>query len=85
MPAQPSIVTTPALGITQPVTPGRAITDHRTPKRGLLYICPEENDPNDDAHRINHSLQRIDTDLHRIRLASLIGLEPYLLLRRRTT
>lgn len=78
----PTIDEQPALGLTESVeaATGQAVVDVREPQRGLPLLTPEENLPADDAHRVNHALKRIGSDLAAIRLASIVGLDAHLLM-----
>lgn len=79
--AFPSIIEFPALGlsVSRYDDTGQVVRDVRA-GRGLPYITPEENLPEDDAHRLNHVIMKVGSDLEAIRLASLLGLDSYLLM-----
>lgn len=76
----PAIVENPDLGITESVQEDYPVVDNRTDNRGYPYLEPRQNLPEDDANRINHSLQRVDADLDAVYMASLLDIPAYLLL-----
>lgn len=79
----PAIDDNPELGLTESVTAGRTITDEQTPGRKYPYVAPGQNGMADDAHRINHSFQRVDKDISALVLASITGIPALLLLEQR--
>lgn len=78
----PTIATDPTLGLTTSTeaSTGQAVVDVRESGRGLPFLTPEENLPIDDVHRMNHVIAKVGSDLAAIRLASLIGVEPFVLM-----
>jgi len=77
----PGIITNPDLGLTESVrdADGKQVVDNRTTHAKLPYIHPETNLPEDDAHRINHTIQKVDAHMRAVFLASLIDIPFYLL------
>jgi len=78
-----AIDTTPALGLTQSVTPGKVITDDRSAARGYPYVAPQANGMTDDGHRVNHAIQMMDADIAALLLSNFTGIPALLLLPQR--
>lgn len=83
----PTINDNPALGLTESVhdATGQDVVDERTTERGYPFITPEENLPEDDAHRLNHLAKMADEDMGAVELASLLDIPAYMLLPNRSS
>lgn len=82
----PTIDDDPTLGLTTSVAAdtGKTVVDVRTPVRGYPLVTPEENLPEDDMHRLNHALERVDSDVEALELASLLDIPVFMLLNDRS-